>query len=799
MVHLCYNRFVARKKTTASSSKTPAPKPAPRKKSPGRSSRASKTPRSSTLRSSKSKQPAAEKPARQGPKTPPPLVRGLSLDRKLDIIGVVLTLTGLLLFLSLVSASRSAFTQKLVFFLAKGFGWGGYFLPLALFGFGLWLILRNFDRIPGLDPEKISGIVLLFFNITAFFHFFLFAENRTAAFTQASQGLGGGYAGAFISETLISLVGVWGTAIALISWLVIGLALTFDRTVADLFRWAPPILKLFSNQVHKVRQGLAARLQRQLPQPAAVAAVPGPLNGQAPPLSPPTGENDGLSFEETPVVREWVLPPIDEILDQGQDVIHSDEFDRHNARLIEETLASFGAPATVVEIKHGPTITMFGVEPEFVESRSGKTRVRVNKITALADDLALALAAANIRIQAPVPGEGYIGIEVPNENIALVALRDVVESESFTRLPPPLRFALGQDVSGTPVSATLEAMPHLLIAGATGSGKSVCVNGIISAFLLNNTPDDLRMIMVDPKRVELTNYNGIPHLLAPVVVEMERVVGALQWVTREMDSRYQKFHDSRTRNLADYNRYIVENGGKKLPHLVVIIDELADLMMLAPDQTERAITRLAQLARATGIHLIIATQRPSVDVVTGLIKANFPARIAFAVASGVDSRVILDQPGAERLLGSGDMLFQSPDAPAPVRLQGVFVSDEEILRLVQYWRMQLVSQVDSSVMHSNRPADAPARNLPLKQKEIWKEMEEVQDDVDPMFDEAVDLIRRQGRASVSMLQRRLRIGYTRAARLIETLEAKGIVGPPIGGAQTREVLDYGPAAPPAGN
>jgi len=312
--------------------------------------------------------------------------------------------------------------------------------------------------------------------------------------------------------------------------------------------------------------------------------------------------------------------------------------------------------------------------------------------------------------------------------------------------------------------------------------------------LLYNTPDSLRIIMVDPKRVELTGYNGIPHLLSPVVVEMEQVVGALQWVTREMDARYQKFADTGTRSITDYNQKMQETGGAKLPYLVVIIDELADLMILAPDQTEKAITRLAQLARATGIHLIIATQRPSVDVVTGIIKANFPARISFAVASGVDSRVILDQPGAERLLGSGDMLFQAPDAPAPVRIQGVFVSDQEIQRIVQYWRDAGKPVSITNTMHTELPPDAPPPGIPLKQISIWQEI--VEEDSDPLYNEALDLIRRQGRASISMLQRRLRIGYTRAARLIENMEEKGVIGPPEGPTQTREVLDYGPAAPP---
>jgi S-DNA-T family DNA segregation ATPase FtsK/SpoIIIE len=303
------------------------------------------------------------------------------------------------------------------------------------------------------------------------------------------------------------------------------------------------------------------------------------------------------------------------------------------------------------------------------------------------------------------------------------------------------------------------------------------------------------MVMVDPKRVELTGYNGIPHLLAPVVVELDKVVTALQWILREMDARYQKLAESGSRNIKEYNARIEDQNGKKLPYLVVVIDELADLMMLAPDDTERSITRLAQLARATGIHMVIATQRPSVDVVTGLIKANFPARIAFAVASGVDSRVILDQPGAERLLGRGDMLFQAPDSPAPIRLQGVFVSDNEIFSLVNYWRaLAGVAELPPSAI--GRPVDSIPSGVPLKQMEFWDE-DELDEPDDPLYPEAVELVRRQGRASISMLQRRLRIGYTRAARLVEAMEDREIVGPPHPSTGSREILDYGPAAPPA--
>jgi S-DNA-T family DNA segregation ATPase FtsK/SpoIIIE len=420
----------------------------------------------------------------------------------------------------------------------------------------------------------------------------------------------------------------------------------------------------------------------------------------------------------------------------------------------------------------------------------------VNKITSLADDLALALAASRIRIEAPVPGKGYIGIEVPNEEMTMVALRDILETDLFKKKRSSLSFVLGRDVAGHPQIADLTAMPHLLIAGTTGSGKSVCINAILTSLLLHNTPDDLRLVLVDPKRVELTGYNGIPHLLAPVVVETERVVGALQWMTREMDKRYHAFSQTATRNIDDYNRYITEHGGKKFPYLVIVIDELADLMMIAPDETERTITRLAQLARATGIHMILATQRPSTDVVTGLIKANFPARIAFAVASGVDSRVILDQSGAERLLGRGDMLYQAPDAPSAVRLQGVFVSDKETERLVEFWRVQAGHP---AAKHS--PASIPTtgvpQGVPLKQADMFEDEMMQAKKIDPLYDEAVDLVRRQGRASVSMLQRKLRIGYTRASRLVDAMEDEGIVSAPTGGTGVREILDYGKAGPPA--
>jgi DNA segregation ATPase FtsK/SpoIIIE, S-DNA-T family len=736
----------------------------------------------------------SKSPARgKGPVAPAPepsLWERLSPERKLDVVGVILAVAGILILLTLFASSRSAITGGFIRVLGQLIGWGIYILPIALVLFGVWLILRKIERIPALSLERAVGSILLFLWLLTSMHAII-AEPEMAQ-VAALDGAGGGYIGGVFERVLWFGLGSWGATIALVAWLLVALTMVLDMTVRDLFRWIGPLSA-------RIKAVLDKRFApRTAPETEAQTNGYTPLPPQTPALGPTPLSDPALAANQptstivsAPAIQ-WVLPEIKNILDQGTVSEINEDFIKQRAHLIEETLASFGAPAQVVEISRGPTITQFGVEPLFVETRGGRTRVRVSKIASLADDLALALAAPRIRIQAPVPGHSYVGIEVPNDEMALVALRDILESETFQRNKPPLRFALGQDVAGHPITANLESMPHLLIAGTTGSGKSVCVNALLTCFLLNNTPDDLRLVLVDPKRVELTGYNGIPHLLAPVVVEMERVVGAMQWMTREMDKRYHEFAKIGARNITDYNARMKAQGGRKFPFLMIVIDELADLMMIAPDETERTITRLAQLARATGIHMILATQRPSVDVVTGLIKANFPARIAFAVASGVDSRVILDQPGAERLLGRGDMLYQAPDAPAPARLQGVFVSDHEIQRLVEYWRTQ--AGQSSPYAAPGAPVDAVPDNIPLKQKPLWEDVEKT--DGDPLLNEAIDLIRREGRASVSMLQRRMRIGYTRAARLVDVMEERGIVGPPEGTTQVRQVLDYGPAAPP---
>ncbi|NPV84533.1 MAG: DUF87 domain-containing protein [Anaerolineae bacterium] len=741
----------------------------------------------------------------------------LSPERRLDILGVVLTVIGVLTLIAMLSSQRAKAIDWWITTVHQWLGWGALVLPAALIVIGAWFILRNIEQLPQISVERMIGIALLFLNFLAFLHIFL-----GKGWQEGVERQGGGKIGWMIERLLVYGLGRPGALVALTAWLMLSLIFIFDLTVYDLIR-----LPLVWGKRFRLRMIQAAK--RTSPQPPQLPTQMSPAatengSGESPlppnfiPLKPisdipketprPPGATrkhptsvppEQTVFSQASIAKteqpatpseQWELPSVTTILDPALPAFAQTNVDHERARLIEETLKSFGAPAHVIDIQHGPTITLFGVEPDYIETRSGRTRVRVGRIAALADDLALALAAERIRIQAPVPGRNYVGIEVPNTEISRVSLIEIMESESFKKLRSPLKFALGKNVSGKPIAVDLTTLPHLLIAGTTGSGKSVCVNAILSCLLLTNTPQSLRLVLVDPKRVELTGYNGIPHLLAPTVVEAERVIGALQWMLREMDSRYHKFAEAGVRNIQEYNAKLPE---KTLPYLVIVIDELADLMMIAPDETERSITRLAQLARATGIHLILATQRPSVDVVTGLIKANFPARVSFAVASGVDSRVILDQPGAERLLGRGDMLYQAPDASAPIRLQGVYVAENEIHRLVSFWRLQ---SAKSTVTQSEggEIVDMLPRNVPLHQAPLWDDIKS--NNEDPLLDEAIDLVRREGRASITMLQRRMRIGYTRAARLIDRMEENGIIGPALPNSQVREVLDYGPAAPP---
>ncbi|TVY10598.1 DNA translocase FtsK [Paenibacillus cremeus] len=433
------------------------------------------------------------------------------------------------------------------------------------------------------------------------------------------------------------------------------------------------------------------------------------------------------------------------------------------ARKLEATLESFGVRAKVLEVVRGPAVTRFEIQPD--------VGVKVSRIVSLTDDIALALAAKDIRMEAPIPGKSAIGIEVPNSEVSVVTMREVMESPAFQDSAAKLSITLGRDISGQPIVGNLARMPHMLVAGATGSGKSVCINGIITSVLYKAKPDEVKFLMIDPKMVELNVYNGIPHLLAPVVTDPRRAALALKKVVVEMEKRYELFSKSGTRNIEGYNTMLLETqSGAPLPFIVVIVDELADLMMVASNDVEDSICRLAQMARAAGIHLIIATQRPSVDVITGVIKANIPSRIAFGVSSQVDSRTILDMVGAEKLLGRGDMLYLPMGASKPVRVQGAFLSDNEVETVVNFVRTQ-----------------GEAKYVEDMVPQVEEQQETQEQFEDELYDQAVQIILEAKQASVSLLQRRMRVGYTRAARLIDTMEARGVVGP-YEGSKPREVL-----------
>lgn len=730
----------------------------------------------------------------------------LAPARQREIVGLLLITIAGATTLSLLSANQGTITETWIQLLRRLFGWGFPLVPLGLGAIGFWMVLDSLDEESDAGWERPLGGLLAFFVIITLLHFvpsrFLIDNSRTLA--DANQG--GGLVGYALSRVLSAGVGPVGTMVILLSLLTIGLVMLFSLSVAEL---------------GAIAAGLWPRLHASVRDRYDDIVIRGP--NDTPPLRETSGLRERLAerFKESPLMPDllkqsrqrphqppssrsttsprriprpriiggegrpkWRLPRIADVLEDSIDQELSQAEIRRNVQVIEQTLQEFGAPASVVEVNQGPTVTQFGVEPGYVEKKSkGKikrTKVKVSKITRLADDLALALAASPVRIEAPVPGRSIVGIEVPNSDVHLVALRGVMESETFQQTKGTLRIALGQDVSGRPVVTDLTRLPHLLIAGATGSGKSVCINSMLTCLLCQHTPDELQLVLIDPKRVELTKYNNLPHLVAPVVVDVERVVGVLQWAVREMDRRYKLFAEAGARNIAIYNRQAVEAGQQPLPYQLLVIDELADLMMASPDDVERLVCRLAQMARATGIHLIIATQRPSVDVVTGLIKANFPARISFAVTSGTDSRVILDTVGAERLLGRGDMLWMAPDASKLRRLQGCFVSDRELDRLTRFWK-------GMGPPLERRPAlDGPGQPV---QAALWEDdAADEGEEEDFLWQNALAVVREHKGASVSLLQRKLRIGYSRAARLIDSMEEQGVVGPAQGN-QPRPLLD----------
>lgn len=587
----------------------------------------------------------------------------------------------------------------------------------------------------------------------------------------------GGYLGDGVSRLAVAVAGTGGAWIILATIGIIGIYFLTGGGVASVVR-AGNRARLAHRERIAARLAQQGEARRQPEGPEAPDAEPfqrpviniprsrsrGRQRGQRD-SEPDESSEAGLESSDDLPLSPHPLPDISRLALYDGGLPDKSELEQ-KAELIQDTLGNFKVDARVREVHPGPAVTLFTLQPA--------AGVKVRRITELQNDLALALAAPSIRIEAPVPGMARVGVEIPNVNIQVVGLRETIESTDFQRSKAKVPLALGRDVNGESIIGDLAKMPHLLIAGATGSGKSVCINGIIGTFLLTRQPSELQMVMIDPKMVELVGFNGVPHLKGPVVTEMDKVVAALRLVLREMERRYQVFSSLGVRNIDGYNlRRGDDPSLERLPYLVVIIDELADLMMTTPEEVESLLVRLAQMARATGIHLLIATQRPSVDVLTGLIKANIPARIAFAVTSQTDSRVVLDMPGAERLLGKGDMLFLPPDAAKPKRIQGPYIEDKDLQYIVEHWRKVV----------PNHQYDPEWVNLP------GADGDDGADGHDPLYDQALRIVRQSRTASASSLQRRLRIGYNRAARIIEQMEEEGVIGPPDG-SRSRPVYDF---------
>jgi S-DNA-T family DNA segregation ATPase FtsK/SpoIIIE len=674
-----------------------------------------------------------------------------------DILGVALLAFALILLLGIFNLTKGTLLTAPIDIIQKGFGWGSFLTAVFLGSLGL-LALRR--RREGQRLFPLGRVILL--EIWGFILVGNLAAWGGASLDRAQAGLDGGVIGWGLLS-LIEKVVAYPLSYALLALLLFLFSLWAFGIAEWFFRYFEKWLLTPDRPVDLSKEEQSF-LQAAQVQPAAAG----------PALLTDALREPEAAAQNVPFSRDARLPPLN-LLNIDRPDSPDEEQIQETARLLEKTLAEFGIPVQVIGYRVGPTVTQFAVEPGFIEKEGpdgevSRQKVRVSQISALQRDLALALAAERLRIEAPVPGHSYVGIEVPNPRISVVRLRSLLESDVFQRVTSSLAVVLGRDVSGQPVVADLARMPHILIAGTTGSGKSVFIEALTACLAMNNTPDDLRLAMLDPKMVELIRFNGLPHLFGRVETEIDRMLGVLRWALAEMDHRYRLLEEVRVRDLESYNRRMERRKQPKLPRIVIMVDELADLMMTAPDQTEQCIVRLAQMARATGIHLVVATQRPSTDVVTGLIKANFPARLSFTVASSIDSRVILDTGGAESLLGRGDMLFLNPEQGTPIRAQGVFVTDQEIEHLINFWQKMMPKESDDVV--------PPWEELLLEDA----------DDSDKLIEEAIKIIQHSQRASASLLQRRLRIGYPRAARLIDELEAMGVVGPAQGGGKEREVL-----------
>ncbi len=736
-----------------------------------------------------------------------PSLPRFSPDVTRSIVAVVFLVLGVVILVGLLLPGKGALTDWILNVIAPWFGSGRWLLPVFLIGLGGYLEWGRGPRAGWV--RSVIGATIAYVAVLG-----IISLLESAGIL---DGRSGGRIGNAIGGPLAGLFSELGAFVVLAGLLVVGIVIALDRPIRELLapvgrgareigaalstpaadaaakgadagarrEKAPPV-----DGVATVRNGRGARepaprpdIPSPLPAPtqvssvfagggaAAAVAVDGTAEPDGEPgggrLAPP-GDGEESSAVDAPPTRErreYRLPPLSLLEDVAARTPDRGMDHERNAAIIERKLASFNIPSRVVKSNAGPVVTQYEVEPD--------PSVKVSRIEGLADDLAMALAARTIRIEAPIPGKSVVGIEIPNMDFNVVAIRRILEDPEVAAIGSKIAFALGRDVAGHARVADLAKMPHLLIAGATGSGKSVMVNALITSILVRATPDEVRLILVDPKRVELADYNGMPHLLVPVITEAERARAVLKWLVGEMETRYRRFAGAAARNVTSYNETRVDPADR-LPYIVVIVDELADLMMRDGRTVEEPIVRLAQKARATGIHLVLATQRPSVNVVTGLIKANFPSRIAFAMASQIDSRTIIDAPGAEDLIGRGDMLFQPSDVPRPIRLQGVFVSDREIRAVTAHWRAEAEPHYDLAILEDEEESSGSVDDL-------------AGDDADRLLPDAVAVIQEYDRASASLLQRRLKIGYARAARIIDQLEARGYIGA-FDGSNARQVL-----------
>jgi len=641
-------------------------------------------------------------------------------------------------------------------FLMETLGLASWWIPVILTAMAWSLIRSKKDRLPSF-PLLISGYTAMLLATSMAFALWSTAGEGPAVMSTAASG---GIVGLGLTGFLINWIGKWGTMLSGAVLFITGLLAATPFSLAGIWPAISSIRMHGLFKQTKVRKSVGQNMTQASAKDAdlesPVLDIPRITNSRR---NSDKKEQDikgqeQSRFQITPVTGEFSLPPLT-LLNDPPEV--NEEIDRKaylsNARLLEKKLLDFGVAGNVVEICPGPVITMYEFSPA--------PGVKINKVASLADDLSLALRTHSVRIVAPIPGKAVIGIEMANTTRQIVYLKEILASDAFQKNRGKLLLTLGQDIVGQPVVTDLTKMPHLLIAGATGTGKSVGLNAMICSLLYGHHADMLRFLMIDPKRIELSLYDGIPHLLHPVVSEPKEATRALRWAVIEMECRYQILEEAQARNLQGYNKAAEE----PLPYLVIIIDELADLMIVSSKEVESAITRLAQMARAAGIHLIVATQRPSVDVLTGLIKANFPARISFKVSSKVDSRTILDIMGAERLLGMGDMLFLPPGSSTLERIHGAYVSEKEIVRIVEFLKAQGEPDYDQTVIE------------PIPGEEDSEASGPGGESVDDKYDEAVDIVTRTGQASISMLQRRLRVGYNRAARMIEQMEHNGVVSP----------------------